>query len=164
MGIVKKILAGVGIGGVIAGVAYALRIRRTSAELETVTTVMVHKIDLKGVTLRVDATLKNPTQTKLKIKYPFVKLIYQDASIGSSQVVDKDIDLPPFSEARIEKIMIQIPVLGIFSIGAALAKSFLSGEAVKLKVKTVSTIDLGWKKVPYEKTDEVILKKQKNAS
>lgn len=158
----KKILVGAGIGGgLIAGGAYLLRLRKTGAELETVTSVMVHKLDLKGITLRVDATLKNPTKTKLRIKFPFVKLIYKDATIGSSQVIDKDIDLPPFGEARVGKIMIQVPLKGFFSIGAALFQSLQTGEAVKMKTKVISSIDLGWHKLPYEKTEEITVKKEK---
>lgn len=156
----KKILIGAGIGGgLIAGVSYLLRLRRTSVELETDTTVLVHKLDLKGITLRVDATLKNPTKTGLKIKFPFVKLVHKDTMIGSSQVINKDIEIPSFGEARVEQIMIRIPLSGIFSIGAALIKSLQSGEAVKLMVKIITTIDLGWKQLPYEKKDEVTLRK-----
>lgn len=179
MGVLKKILVGASIGGgLIATAAYAMRLRRTGKELETVTTVMVHKLDLKGVTLRVDSTLKNPTSTGLKIKFPFVKLNYQDTLIGTSRVIDKDIEIPPYGEARIEKIMIQIPLTGIFSIGAALAKSLATKEAVKMNVITVSSIDTNWKvkdgkwkrilpgitkRFPYSKTDAVTLKKDKNA-
>ncbi|MBI4929900.1 MAG: hypothetical protein HY841_03995 [Bacteroidetes bacterium] len=180
MGLFKKILVGASIGGgLIAGASYALRLRRTGKELETVTTVMVHKLDLKNVTLRVDSTLKNPTGTGLKIKYPFVKLIYQDAVIGTSQVVNRDIDVPPYGEARIGKIMIQVPLLGIFSIGAALAQSLVSGDAVKMEVNTISSVDPNWKVnkqgiwkriipwikkwFPYSKKETVTLKKQAHA-
>jgi hypothetical protein len=157
---IKKILFGGVIGGgLIAGATYLFRLKRTSAELESTTSVNIHKLDLKGLVLRVDVQLKNPTKTKLKIKFPFVKLIYKDATIGSSQVVDKDIAIPSYGEAVAEKIMISIPLKGIFSLSAGLIKSLASGESVKLNSKTVSTIDLGWKKLPYEKTEELTLKK-----
>lgn len=155
----KKILLGVGIGGgIIAGISYLMRLNRTSSELESETTVNVQKLDLTGLTLRVDALLKNPTKTALKIKFPYVKLIYKEATLASSQVVDKDIEIPAFGEARIEKIMIQIPVLGLFSLGGDFLKSLKSGEPVAMLAKTITTIDLGWKKMPYEKIDEITLK------
>lgn len=156
----KKILIGTGIGGgLIAGATYLFRLKRTSAELESIATVNVHKLDLKGLVLRVDVQLKNPTKTKLKIKFPFVKLIYKDTTIGSSQVLDKDIEIPSYGEAVAEKIMISIPLKGIFSLSAGLIKSLSTGESVKLNSKTISTIDLGWKKLPYEKMEELTLKK-----
>jgi len=180
MSLLKKILVGASIGGgLIATAAYVGRLRRTGKELETVTTAMVHKLDLSGITIRVDATLKNPTSSGLKIKFPFVKLIYQDTLIGTSQSVNRDIDIPPFGEARIEKIMIRIPFAGIFSIGAALAKSLASGDAVKLDIVTITSIDANWrvskqkiwkriipwlkKWFPYNKIQEVFLKRKTNA-
>ena len=156
----KKIFIGSAIGGgLIAGATYLFRLKRTSVELESFASVNIFKIDLTGLTLRVDVQLKNPTRTKFKIKYPFVKLIYKDTTIGSSQVVNKDITIPAYGEAVAEKIMIQIPVRSIFSVVMGLVKSLLQGESVKVISKTISTIDLGWKKLPYEKTEELILKK-----
>ncbi|MBI4945309.1 MAG: hypothetical protein HY840_02775 [Bacteroidetes bacterium] len=155
----KKILVGSAIGGgIIAGVTYFFRLKRTSVELESYAKVNIFKLDLSGLVLQVDVQLKNPTRTKFKIKFPFIKLIYKDATIGSSQVVDKDITIPAYGEAVAEKIMITIPPRNIFSVSAGLIKSLLAGEQVKLNSKTISTIDLGWKKLPYEKTEEVTLK------
>jgi hypothetical protein len=155
----KKILVGSAIGGgIIAGVTYLFRLKRTSVELESYAKVNIFKLDLSGLVLQVDVQLKNPTRTKFKIKFPFIKLIYKDATIGSSQVVDKDITIPAYGEAVAEKIMITIPPRNIFSVSAGLIKSLLAGEQVKLNSKTISTIDLGWKKLPYEKTEEVTLK------
>lgn len=141
--------------GLVAGVKYALGLKHTSAELETQTKVMVHKMDFEGLTLRVDTVIKNPSKTELKIKYPFVKLIYKDSTIGSSQVQNQDVVIPAYGEARIEKILFQIPLLGLFSIGGELFKSLQSKETIAMQVKIITTIDLGWKKLPFEKTQEV---------
>ncbi len=146
-------------GGIIAGATYLFRLKRTSVELESVVTVNIFKLNLSGLVLRVDVQLKNPTATKFKIKFPFVKIIYKDATVGSSQVVDKDIEIPGYGEAVAEKIMITIPPRNIFSVSAGMIKSLLAGESIKLTTKTISTIDLGWKKLPYEKTEEATLKK-----
>lgn len=155
----KKILVGIGLtGGLAAGISYLLRLKRTNAELLTETTVNVHKLDLQGITLRVDAVLKNPTKTALKLKFPFVKIKYKDAVIGSSQVVNKDIDVPAFGESHIDEIMIRVPLAGVFSIASDLIDAIQGKQTVKLEVTTISTIDLGWKQLPYEKTNEVTLK------
>jgi hypothetical protein len=156
----RKLLIGVGIGtGAIAAWNYFSGLRRTSAELESITHINIHKLYEKGLVVRVDVQLKNPTKTKLKIKFPFVKLLYKDVTVGSSQVIDKDIEIPSFGEAVAEKIMIEIPLGNIFSVGGRMITSLLKGETIKLKSKTISTIDLGWKKIPYEKIEELILKK-----
>jgi hypothetical protein len=150
-----KIVVGTGIGAGLVGLfAYVTRLKRTSAELESVTSAKIHSLKLDGLTLRVDVQLKNPSSGSFKIKFPFVKIIHKDKTIGTSQVINKNIQLPAYGEARIEAIMIKIPFTGILSLGAGLYKSLIQKEPVPLFVKTVTTLDLGWKKVPYEKMDD----------
>lgn len=158
----KKIAVGTVIGGVlIGGTIYVVRLSNISAELETVPMVKIHKLDLTGLTLRVDVQLKNPTRTPFKIKFPFIKLMYKGTAVGSSQVVDKDISIPAFGEAVINQIMIRIPLMNIFSLSGGLLQAVENKEVVKLEVKTLTTIDLGWKKVPFSKSDSITLSQPK---
>ncbi|MFZ5553561.1 MAG: hypothetical protein ACOZCO_10620 [Bacteroidota bacterium] len=159
MGKWTKILVGTGVVAAIGGgVAYVLRLNRLADELVVQPTVSLHKVAVNGIFLRVDVRLKNPTRTKLKIKFPFVKLLYKDAVIGSSQATDKDILIPAYGEAEVTGIMIQIPLLGVFSLGGELLTAFQQGTEVKLGVRTLTTVNLGWKKFPYEDTQEFTLK------
>lgn len=161
MGAVKNIIIGTAIVAVVAGgVVYASRLNTMSNELVVVPSVKVHKIAADGLTLRVDARLKNPTRTSLKIKFPFVKLIYKDSVIGSSQAVDKDVLIPSYGEAQIDAMMVNIPLLSIFSLAGELLKALKEGTAIKVGVKTMSMINLGWKKVPYEDFQEYSLKNE----
>lgn len=158
----KKIAVGTVIGGaLIGGTVYIVRLNSMSAELEILPMVRIHKLDLTGLTLAVDLQLKNPTRSTFKIKFPFVKLVYKDTTVGSSQVLDKDITIPAFGEAIIEKIMIRVPLLNIFSLSGSLLRAVQNKEAVKIEVRTLTTIDLGWKKVPYTKSDTVALSQPK---
>lgn len=158
MPMLRNILIGTGVTAGIAGIiAYARRMNRTSAQLESVVKAQVHKLGLDGITIRIDATLKNPTNGTLTIKYPFVKLAYNGNIIGTSKVIDQDIVLPKHGEANIEAIMINIPVLGMLSLGMGLYEIFAAKKDVEVNVVTVSTIDLGWRKMPYEKTDKINL-------
>ncbi len=158
----KKIAVGTVVGGaLIGGTVYVVRLNKMSAELETISMVKVHKLDLSGLTLRVDVQLKNPTRTPLKLKFPFIKLVYKDTTIGSSQVLDKDITIPAFGEAVIEKMMIRVPLMNIFSLSGSLIRAMQNKEAVKLDVKTLTMIDLGWKKVAYNKSDTITLTQPK---
>lgn len=150
-----KIIVGTGIGaGLVGLVAYVTRLKRTGAELESVASAKIHSLKMDGLTIRIDVQLKNPSSGSFKIKFPFVKLIYKDKTIGTSQVINKDIQIPAYGEAMIESIMIKVPLTGLFSLGAGLYKALMQKEPVPLFVKTITTIDLGWKKVPYEKTDD----------
>ncbi len=151
----KKIGIVTGIGAGLTGLAiYFSRLKRASAELESVATAMIHSVKLDGLTIRVDVALKNPTGSSFSLKFPFVKILYQDKVVGTSQVINKDIKLPAYGEAKVEAIMIHIPVTGLFSIGSGLIKLLLQKQPAPIFVKTISTIDLGWKKIPYEKTDD----------
>ena len=155
----KQILIGTAVGGaVIAGYTYLTRLGRTSAQLQTVSRVSVFKIDLKGLTLQVDVNIKNPSQVGFKIKFPFVKLGYKGQTIGTSQSVNQDITVPAYGEAVASKIMIVIPILGLFSIGGGLITAVQSGGSVSVDVTTITTIDLGIKKLPYQKTETVLIK------
>jgi hypothetical protein len=155
----KRILVGTAIGGaILGGWTYFRRLGRTSAQLQTVTRVSVFKINLKGLTLQVDVNIKNPSQAGFKIKFPFVKLGYKGQTIGTSQSVNQDITVPAYGEAVASKIMIVIPIMGLFSIGGGLIAAIQSGGAVNVEVTTITTIDLGIKKLPYQKTETVTIK------
>ena len=156
----RNTLIGTAVVGTTAAITtYFMGLKRTIVQLESFASINIFKLNLKGVTVRVDVQLKNPTRTKFKIKYPFVKLIYKDTTVGTSQVVNQDIEIPAYGEAVAEKIMIQIPVRSIFSVVFGMVKSLLQGETIKITSVTISTIDLGWKKLPYEKTEQLTLKK-----
>jgi hypothetical protein len=144
-----------GIGG---AVAYALRLKRTGTQLESVAAAKIHSIKLDGLTIRIDVQLKNPSSTSLKIKFPFVKILFQDKVIGTSKVINKDITIPAYGEAKIDGIMITVPLTGLASIGGGLYNLLVKKQPAKIFVKTITTIDLGWQKFPYEKTDDNTLK------
>ena len=154
-----KIILGTGIGaGIAYAISYASKLKRTSTELESVATAMVHSIKLNGLTIRIDVTLKNPTSSSLKIKYPFVKVLFKDKVIGTSNVINKDINIPANGEAKISAIMINIPFTGLLTLGGGILSLLTKKQPAPIFVKTITTIDLGWKKIPYEKTDNNTLK------
>jgi hypothetical protein len=156
MNLLTKILIG---AGAVTGISYLVKLKRTSSEMETIATAKIQKLDLTALTIRVDVQIKNPTKGSLKIKYPFVKILYKDSTIGSSQSINKDIEIPSFGEAQINAILIQIPLLSLISFGASLLKAIKDSMGVKIQLKTISTIELGFKSIPYEKTEYITLKK-----
>lgn len=151
---------GIGAGLAIAGITYAMRMNRANAELVSMASAKIHKLDATGITFRIDLQLKNPTQQKLKIKYPFIKLLLKGTVIGTSQSVNKDIVIPAFGQVIVDKIMINVPISGLFSIGMDVFKSIKDGRELKLTVTTVSTIDLLFKKIPYTYPQQVTLIKK----
>lgn len=154
----KKILVGTTIGAGITGIAlYLSRLNRTGTQLESVTTAKIHSLNLSGLTIRLDVKLKNPTNGSLKLKFPFVKVAFKDVTIGTSTVINKDIELPKYGEANIEAIMVTIPATGLLTLGGAIYNLLTNKEAANILVTTISTIDLGWTKKPYEKAETITL-------
>ena len=147
-------------GGLIAGYSYYLKMKKTQAELEVVPNASLHEISWDGITIRMDLLLKNPTKGSFRVKFPFVKLIYKDSLIGSSQSVDQDIKIPAFGQVKIEKILVNVPILSIFSVSSSILKAIQSKEEVKITATLITTIDLGWTKLPFEESHEITLKKK----
>lgn len=146
-------------GGLIAGYSYYLKMKRTEAELEIVPDARLHAVNWDGITIRLDLVLKNPTKGSFSIKFPFVKLTYKNTLVGSSTVTNKDIKIPAFGEAKIEKLLVNIPVMSIFSVSTSILRAIQNREPLKITATLMTTIDLGITKIPYEESHEVTLKK-----
>ncbi len=152
----KKIgLIGGGSAAGLAGLFYLLRgvfnkaysldeLKKLSDRLETNPSAKIHKLDFTGLTIRIDVKLKNPTNNGFKMKYPFIQVAYNGKSIGSSQVSGEVLSIPPNGEYQIKAILLNFPLIGMLSLVSGLFKSLQSGEAVKIKVATTSTIDPLW--------------------
>lgn len=154
----KTILATSAIGaGVIALGSYAMRMTRTGAQLESMVKAKVHSLKLDGLTIRVDVQLKNPGKTAFKIKFPFVKIIHEGKTVGSSESINKDIDIPAYGQAMIDAVMIKMPFTGMLSLGSGLLSTLTKNEPAIIQVSTITTIDLGWKKIPFEKAQDITL-------
>jgi hypothetical protein len=161
MSLTKKIIVGGLVSaGAIAGYSYYVKMKKTQTELEVVPAASIDSVNLNGLTIRLDLLLKNPTKGSFKMKFPFMKIKYKDSLIGSSQVVDKDITIPAFGQVKIDKILVNIPIISIFSMGAAVLKAIKSKEEVKITATCQTTIDLGWTTMPFEESHEIVLKKK----
>jgi len=165
MGLFKKILIGTGIAGAITGIVYARRLKTASVKLVVIPRVRVHKITAQGIVLAVETKIKNPTRTPFSIKYPFVRLRYKGSDIGTSQPKDKDVLIPAYGEPDppLQPFMIEIPLLGAFSLAWDLLQSFQTGTGIELEVITSTTVDLGLIKKNYEDTQKFTLKKVQTA-
>ena len=146
-------------GGVIAGYSYYMKMKKTEAELEIVPDASIHSVNWDGITIRLDLLMKNPTKGSFSIKFPFVKLTYKNTLVGSSTVMNKDIKIPAYGEAKIEKLLVNIQILSIFSVSSSILKAIQSKEPVKITATLMTTIDLGITTIPFEESHEVTLKK-----
>ncbi len=137
---------------------YVKQMSRTKANLIVNPQVTVHSIGLTGLVLRADVQIKNPSSGSFTMKFPFVTLYYKDTLLGSSQVVNQDITVKAYSEANIQKILIDIPLSSVFSVVSGLISSITNKQAVMITIKIASVIDLGWSKMNYDDAQEITLK------
>lgn len=160
MSLVSKIVTASVVGiGAYAGWAYVKNLKKAQAELEVLPKATIYQLSWDGLTIRLDVLLKNPTKGSFSIKFPFVKLLYKDTVIGSSEAIDKEIKIPAYGQAMIDKILVQIPMTNVFSIAFTLIKALISGGSETITIRTLTTINLGIIKLPYENKQEVTVKK-----
>lgn len=146
-----------GAGALVAlylGGSYLLRLKRLSNELESETKVAVHKLSLSGIELSIAVKLKNPSGGSIRVKHPFVKIVYGDKTLASSQVKDANITIPKFSEVNLDPIRIALGFLNMATTVPALMKVYRETGKLELVVHTVTTIN---DSLPYTKTDNITL-------
>lgn len=160
MSLLTKVFTGTVLGaGAWAGWSYLRNLKTAGAELEVIPRASIHKLSWDGLTIRLDVLLKNPTKGSFSVKTPFVKLLYKETVVGSSAPVDKDIKIPAFGQVMVDGIMVQVPLTGVFSVAFSLVKALISGGSEVLTVRTLTTIDLGIIKLPYETKKDITIRK-----
>ena len=160
MSATNKIIAGTVIGaGALAAIAYFRNINRAQAQLQVIPNASIYKVNLEGLTVKVDALLKNPTGASFKIKYPFIQLTHKNVLVGSSQAINKDIKIPAYGQVLIQDMMVKIPVLSFFSVVYDMIQSLLNNQSIVFNVAVITTVDLGWSQVAYEHKQDLTIKK-----
>lgn len=146
-----KVAIGVGAALFGLGLPYLLKLKRLSDELETVTKVNIHHVSLGGMKLRVDIILKNPTEVTMKVKHPFVRMLYKETVFASSESKDKDYDLPKFGELGIDPVYIDLSFVTLALKVPELLLQYRKQGKLPLTVKTITTINGN---IPYVKSEE----------
>ncbi len=160
MSATNKIIAGTVLGvGAVAAIAYFKNINRAQAQLQVIANASIYQLSLEGLTVKVDALLKNPTGASFKIKYPFIQLTHKNVLVGSSQVVNKDIKIPAYGQVLIKDMMVKIPVLSFFSVVYDMVQSLLSNKSIVFTIAVITTVNLGWTEVAFEHKQDLTVKK-----
>lgn len=131
---------GLGLAGLAGGI-YLLKLGRLARELEISSKVRIHKVTLSGVQVRADVVLKNPTSGTVRVKHPFVKLIYGDRTLGTSVVQNQDYQLPGYGELAMKPVDFQLDFLALASGAPGLLLEYRSKKTISLTVKIITTIN-----------------------
>lgn len=136
------------------GGSYLLKLKRLSHELESETKVSIHRVNLSGIELSINVKLKNPSGGSIRVKHPFVKMIYADKTVASSQVKDVNITIPKFNEVDLEPVRIKLGFLSLATTVPTLLKEYRETGKLNLVVHTITTIN---DSLPYTKTNNITL-------
>jgi len=150
----RYLLIGAGAVAAIMGGSYLLKLNRLSHELESETKVTIHQVSLIGIELAIRVRLKNPSGGSIQVKHPFVKMIYGNKTIASSQVKDTNLAIPKYSEVELDPIRIKLTYMSLATTVPALLKEYRESGKLNLVVHTVTTIN---NRLPYTKTDTITL-------
>lgn len=97
-------------GGLVLGVYKLLGMKRVSDKMVTsLSNSRIHKIDLKGIAIRTEINVSNPTKTTMKITKPFVTLTTKGKYITSTTPENKEFTINPLTETKIDTIEIVVP-------------------------------------------------------
>jgi hypothetical protein len=155
-----KIIIGTTIGaGILLALKYLSGLKKTGDKLDTVTTVHLQPIKPNGLsfTLRIDVLLKNPTEGTLTIKQPYVKVLYGTKEIGTSQIVNKEIEIPAYSPKALDPIFLTVPASGLLTLGDGLFKVLIKKQPAQITTLTMTSIKVGGSFNEYTKTDVTTL-------
>ena len=150
----KTIVIGTAVGaGLIWVVSSLMSKKKVGDKLDTKVKVMVHSINFNGLTLRIDVTLINPTEGTLTIKQPYIKVLFRNKDIGTTQLENKQVEIPAYSPKQLDPIFLTIPATGLFSLGDGLLKLLLKKVPVQITTKIFTSIYIAGGFKSYEKND-----------
>ncbi len=150
----KTIVIGTALGaGLVWVISSLMSKKKVGDKLDTKVKVMVHSINFNGLTLRIDVTLINPTEGTLTIKQPYIKVLFRNKDIGTTQLENKQVEIPAYSPKQLDSIFLTIPATGLFSLGDGLLKLLLKKIPVQITTKIFTSIYIAGGFKSYEKND-----------
>lgn len=146
------------VGGTAAFFAgrYLMRLNQASKTIVTRTTLQVNKVSLSGIELVAKVRLQNPNPIGLAIQFPFVNLLYNGVSIGSSLVKDETLQLPENGEKSFELTIRSTGWLSLTqTLGFDVAQKIRGGQQVVLNL--LATVTTKVNGLPYRQQDPIKL-------
>jgi len=130
-----------------AGVAtwqYYQHLKRQANKLLWEVRGSIYSVNLSGVKIRLDVTLKNPTTTDFSFTFPFLTLGLDDADVlASSQVSGAVVNLNGGSEKALDPIWITLPISSLLRLGLAFVNAVTEGkQGLKLIAKAHTNAQL----------------------
>jgi len=147
MNLAKLMWGTVALGAGTAAVIYVGRLNTFQKRLEILTDFNVHKVDLSGITLRVDVAFQNPSKGTVKIKFPTVRLYNGNSLLGYSAVVNKDFTIDSYGETKLDPLFIELKTLTLLTEAPSLLANVRKTGILSVSGKILTTLN---GRIPYE--------------
>jgi len=136
-------------GGAAYGLYELYQMKNVSEKVVTsLSNPRIHTVDLRGLVLRTEINIDNPTKSSVKITKPVITLTSKGKYVSSTHPEDKTITIEPLATSQIDTIEIVIPwtilvgyVVGIITKVPAIIAAFKSkdlkslGEAIGIPLE-----------------------------
>ena len=156
-------------GAIVLGIYKVMEIKTVSENIVTsLSNPRIHKIDMKGLAIRTEISVDNPTKGQIKISKPVVTLTTKGKYITSSHPENKQILIKKMTTTIIDTIEVVIPwtiligyVAGLIGKIPQLVKAFenkdLTGIAKALEIPLEMKYSLYTNGLYYQSQPEKIL-------
>ncbi len=118
----------------------------------------IFSITISQIIIAIDVKIKNPSNGRASVQYPFIKISYKDKVIASSELVNQTIVIDPLSQTDINNIKIPIQFLSLGSLATEMIKKLSDKKypiTLQVTVQT-SAVVLG-AKIPYSDTQDITI-------
>ena len=145
--------------GIFFGYKYLSKLNRANEQIEAVSYVRIRKITFSKLFLEITSVIKNPSDAKLGIDWPTIKLFHNQKLFGMSEVKNDPQIIPAKGELTFDNIALVIPLINIPALAKEVVEKNLldPNKVVKISVQVLSNIHTKLGSTPYEKTDEITL-------
>lgn len=145
---------------------------QTGQKLVVQNAMRLDKLDFRKLVLALDPVIKNPTGGSVRFKFPFIQVFMGESLLASSDVVNLDVELPPFEQVKLRDHLkektgldfnIEISLIQIASLTPQLIQLWTGAvEELELKVQVQTTafaMGLPIGGIPINVTEITALKK-----
>jgi hypothetical protein len=143
------ILAGVAATAVF-GVSRLYAYKKLSDKLEITAGGMIHKVSLDEVIIKIDLGLKNPTETSIKLKHPYLVFEHNGEKFATSEIKNSSYELDRNNPEKHISVLLPLKTLKLLTTTPALLSDIRNKGKIEINVK-VSTAIEGVLDIPINK-------------
>ncbi len=151
-----NIWTGIILAGLAAGVYGLSKLSHASGQIVTSVMARIFSIDFTKLVIAIDVTIKNPTNTSISIKYPFLKLMYKGSALASSDLKDETFTITPFSQIVIKNIQIPLSYLYMAQLAPEVIKKIKDKTyKIDFAIVTQTSVLFAGNLIPFSSSQDI---------